>query len=352
MRIGIIAHSAHPICEPFQGGLEMMTYLLVNELVDRDHQVHTLCKQGSELKGNMIYYTQTDTDLNSDPSSSALCEFGQFHGSINDFLGNRFDIIHNNSLSHHAIALGSLLDIPYLTSFHTPVFDSIRVVLNAINKRPGQTFTTVSQNLGCSYQKYLEDVRTVYNGIDLGKWSISAEKENYFSWCGRICKEKGLLEIMDLCHANDLKLEIAGPVVNQPYFDDHIYPRLEKYNNCRYLGHLKQKQVNRLLSRSRAFLFSSIWQEPYGMVIAEALASGTPVIANDMGAAGEIITDDCGILFNIDEPGSFEGAISRADTMVPANCRERAVNFCSHHKMVDSYERIYLQIASPSKTVI
>lgn len=352
MRIGIIAHNAHPICEPFQGGLEMVTYLLVNELVDRNHEVHTLCKHGSELNGNMIFYTELDKNLDKDPSTSGLYEFGQFYSSINYFLDNDFDIVHNNSLSHHAIAVGSLIKLPYLTSFHTPIFDNIHVVINAINKRPDQTFTAVSHNLSSSYKKHLKNVRTVYNGINLGKWDLSTAKEDYFSWCGRICKEKGLVEIMDLCHANYLKLKIAGPVSNKIYFDELISPRLEKYDNCEYLGHLNQKQVNQLLSRSRAFLFTSVWQEPYGLVMAEALASGTPVIANTIGAASEIITDDCGILFDISEPGTFHSAIAKLTTIISASCRERAENFCSHHKMVDNYERIYLEIASPTKTAV
>lgn len=350
MRIGIIAHNAHPICEPFQGGLEMLTYLLVKELVNRNHQVYTLCKQGSELKGNMVYYTDLDENWNSESSSAGLYEFGQFYSSITHFLKNDFDIIHNNSLSHHAIALGSVLNIPYLTSFHTPIFDNIHIAINAISESPNQTFTTVSDHLNMDYQHHLKDVLTVYNGIDLSKWKTSTTQENYFSWCGRICKEKGLLEIMDLCHDHNLKLKIAGPIANEIYYEEFISPRLEKYKNCEYLGHLNQEKVNQLYSQSKAFLFTSTWQEPYGLVIAEALAAGTPVIANNIGAASEILTDDCGILFDINDPETFIMAISKLSTIAPTNCRERAENFCSHHKMVDNYEEIYRQLVTKRNT--
>lgn len=82
------------------------------------------------------------------------------------------------------------------------------------------------------------------------------------------------------------------------------------------------------------------------MVIAEALASGTPVIANNVGAAGEIIAEDCGVLFDINEPDTFSKAISKVNTLDSVHCRERAEYFCSHHTMVDNYEYIYMQIAS------
>lgn len=346
MKIGIIAHNYHPIVEPFQGGLEMFTYLLVNELVNRNYEVFTLCNQGSELNGNMVYYTELGQNPNDDPVTFELSKFEQFYSSINNFMNNDFDIIHNHTISHHAIALGSVIDIPYVTSFHCPVFANIYAAINAIKNRPNQTFTTVSNHLKVDYEKFLKNVRTVHNGIDLGKWDISLSKENYFSWCGRICKEKGLLEIMDLCYTHNLELKIAGPIFDRIYFDEFINPRLKEYNNCEYLGHLNQKEVNQLYSHSRAFLFSSIWQEPYGMVIAEALASGTPVIANNIGAVGEILTDDCGILFDINEPETFVKAISNLNTIIPTNCRKRAEIFCSHHSMVNAYEQIYLEIAS------
>lgn len=346
MKIGIIAHNYHPIAEPFQGGLEMFTYLLVNELVSRNYDVFTLCNRGSELKGNMIYYTELEQKCDNNVSSHNLYDFGQFYSSINNFMINDFDIIHNHTISHHAIVLGSVINIPYVTSFHCPIFENIYVAIEAIKNRPNQIFTTVSNHLNVDYQKHLKNVRTVYNGIDLEKWTISSFKDNYFSWCGRICKEKGLLEIMDLCYSYNLNLKIAGPISDTLYFDEFIVPRLEKYNNCEYLGHLNQKEVNQLYSQSKAFLFSSIWQEPYGMVIAEALASGSPVIANNIGAAGEILTDDCGILFDINDPETFAEAISKLNTIIPINCRKRAESFCSHHRMVDDYEKIYLEVSS------
>ncbi|RXJ44316.1 glycosyltransferase [Gelidibacter gilvus] len=346
MKIGIIAHNDHPIFEPFQGGLEMFTSLLVNELVKRDYEVYTLCNRGSQLSGEMVFYTELDQNLNDDPVDSELNKFGEFYSSINTFLAINFDVIHNHSISHHAIVLGSVIDIPFVTSFHCPIFDNIYVAINAIKNRPNQIFTTVSNHLKVDFQKHLLNVRTVYNGIDLNAWEIYAPKEDYFSWCGRICKEKGLMEIMDLCHVNNLNLKIAGPISDRSYFEEFITPRLEKYDHCEYLGHLNQKQVNQLYAQSKAFLFSSIWQEPYGMVIAEALASGTPVIANDIGAASEIITDDCGILFDINKPETFVRAIAGLNTLDRVNCRERAENFCSHLRMVDAYEQIYIEIAS------
>ncbi len=348
MNIGIIAHDAHPIAEPYQGGLEMLTSLLVNELVNRGHEVTTLCLQGSELSGRMIYYSKVETSLAPFETETELHKFGHFYKSISEFLSKDYDLIHNHSLSHHAIISGSLLSTCFITSFHTPVFDNLNVALQAVHKNPNQVFTAVSNNLNTVYQEHLIQLQTVYNGIDLRTWDTSDITENYFSWCGRICKEKGLIEVMDLCHENGVNLKIAGPIANQDYYDTHVEPRLKDYNCCDYLGHLKHQPLNQFYAKSKALIFSSTWEEPYGLVIAEALASGTPVIGNNIGAASEIITDECGVLFDLKKPSTFKDALVDLKSIQVSKCRERAETFCSHLIMVDNYETLYYQLTQHS----
>ncbi len=346
MKIGIIAHDAHPIAEPFQGGLEMLTFLLVNELVKRGHEVTTLCNMGSDLKGKMVYYDSEFQGMDNENLLLPLDRFGNFYKSLGEFLREEFDIIHNNSLNHHPIAAGSLIDTPFITSFHTPVFDNLNVAIRAVANHPNQIFTAVSSSLADVYRVFLKNVSVVYNGINLKSWDMSVSKKTYFSWCGRICEEKGLREIMDLCHEYKVQIKIAGPIANQDYYDLHIVQRLKIYDECEYVGHLKQNEVNDLISHSKAFLFTSTWAEPYGLVIAEALATGTPVIANNIGAASEILTEDCGILFNLESSETFEKALKNIEKIDLNMCRKRAEEFCSHHTMVNTYESIYQELVS------
>lgn len=347
MKIGLIAHDAHPICEPFQGGLEMITQLLVEELIVRGHEVTTLCKKGSQLSGKLIYYPCPERDIKIKKSSNELIEFGVFNKAANYFMSGNFDIIHNFSLSHHAIILGSLCAKPFITSFHTPVFENLNIAINAVSSHPNQTFTAVSKSLSSFYEEHIMEVLTIYNGIKLDNWNVSLFKKNYYSWCGRICKEKGLWETMDLCHENSIKLKFAGPISDEGYFDEFILPRLKVYDNCEYVGHLKHESINRLLANSRAFIFSSTWEEPYGLVVAEALASGTPVVANDIGAVGEIIDEKSGTLFNLKNPETFSLALHKSENLKSEDCRMRAEEFCSHHKMVTAYEDLYSIMVEP-----
>jgi len=344
MKIGVISHCLHPLSEPFQGGLEMITYLLVDELVKRGHDVSTLCKRGSEVVGNHVYYEDIVYNSNNPNLISDIENYGLFYKNVSEFIEHDFDLIHNHCLSHHAIIAGQLVTIPFVTTFHTPMFKNIEVAKNCCKNSSRQIFTTVSRYLNGVYQKSFQPVFTVYNGIDLSLWKHDYQKKDYYSWCGRICIEKGLAEIMDLCYSQGMNLKFAGPISDQDYFADEIQPRLHRYKNSQYLGHLVQTEINDLIGRSRAFLFSSIWEEPYGLVIAEALASGTPVIANNIGAASEIIDKSSGLLFNLSKPDSFVRAIQNLKRLKPTNCRLRAEQFCCHHKMVDAYEQLYQEI--------
>ncbi len=346
MKIGIIAHNEFPISQPYHGGLEMITFLLVAELVRRGNAVTTLCAQGSTVKGEKVYYEPKQKNS----ENKELIELGSFSKSLVTFMKQDFDIIHNHSLHHQSIILGNYATAPFITTFHTPKFDNLHIAIDAISPNIRQYFTAVSLSLADLYKECLPEVDTVYNGINVDDWTCCQNTENYFSWSGRICPEKGLKEIIDLCESAHLALKIAGPISNLAYYQNEIMPRLKKSEYCEYVGHLTQKTLNPLVNQSSAYIFSSLWEEPYGLVIAEALASGVPVVANDVGAVSEIITEECGALFTISSADSFLFAIANALNMNKIDCRNRALNFCSHHQMVDDYEQLYNKRIEP-KTI-
>ena len=350
MNIGIIAHNAHPIAQPYQGGLEMITNLLVNELVTRGHSVTTLCKEGSTLNGNMIFYTRPE--ITAEQENNALDEFEIFFTSATEFLKQDYDIIHNHTLSHHAIVLGNILNEPFITTFHTPIFKNLHAAINSIQPNINQTFTAVSRTLAKKYMAILPDVLPIYNGIDIEFWKYQPVKSNYFFWSGRICKEKGLKEVMDLCSKFKVKLIFAGPISNIDYYQEEIEPRLKAFRNCKYLGHLNQEDMSSWIARAKAHIFSSTWEEPYGLVIAEALASGTPVIANKIGAAPDILDETSGVLFDLYDESTFEYALKVVKLLDPLDCRARAVAFCGFQCMVDAYETLYKSLGNHKSALV
>jgi len=353
MRIGILAHCAHPIGEPYAGGLEMIVSLLVDEFVKRNHEVHLLCKEGSTTRAVQHFYDNSmEFDGNAKSKASDIIEFGYFYKDVLNFCENGFDLINNHCLSHHAIIVGQLLKVPFVTTIHTPILRNFEIAEQSLSGCCNQTFVAVSKHIAQSYAKYIPSVKTIYNGIDLSKWELVREKEDYFIWCGRVCKEKGLKEIMDLSVSNGIHLKIAGPISDREYFETEITPRLSTYNKCDYLGHLNQAGLNQIIGHAKALIFSSTWQEPYGLVIAEALACGTPIVANNIGAASEILTESSGVLFELGNPDSFTKAIDSIKFVEPDHCRLRAETFCSHKVMVNAYEALFNSVRIKKQQLI
>ena len=123
------------------------------------------------------------------------------------------------------------------------------------------------------------------------------------------------------------KIVLAGPLSNSEYFKEYVEPRLE-LEGVEYIGHLKHKGLNKLIGSSEVTLFTSVWDEPYGLVIAESLACGTPVVSFNVGAAPEILTKETGVLVDLEDEAGFVNAIHSSSKLNRNHCRQRAIEFC------------------------
>lgn len=343
MKIAILAHNKFPIAEPYAGGLEMITHQLVQSLMERGHDVHLYALSGSDPQ-----FDVTSLDIvqvaNNELTESEMDEL-MYRNVLEVIESIDYDVVHNHSMHELPIIWGAASRHKFLTSFHTPVFDSIHAGLTNIFGRDHQErFSVVSGKLGKTYQHLLPQQEVVYNGIDTAAWNFSrfADKDK-LCWIGRICKEKAPHLAIDYALKANKKIVLAGPLSNTEYFQEYVAPRLQQ-DGVEYLGHLKHKALNRLIGSSEATLFTSVWDEPYGLVIAESLACGTPVISFNVGAAPEILTEETGFLVELEDEKSFVSAIKSCTKLNRKDCRERAVNFCDKAQMVDAYEAIYQEM--------
>lgn len=348
MKIAIIAHQKFPLKEPYAGGLEMITHLLVKELENREHQVSVYAPSGSQVS-KLISLDEPfkEDDVNKHelidqvgPDIRENLIFSQIFQNIDK---KDYDIIHNHSHHYLPIILGNRLRTPFITSFHTPVFPELSFGLKYIEKEFDQYFTTVSKSLGETYSPFLPGSSTVYNGIEVHKWMYSlAQPEDYCIWYGRLCKEKAPHLAIQAALKARTRILLAGPGEETLYFREYVAPLIAKFPDMvEYLGHLEQVSLNELLKNARAFLFTSTWDEPYGLAIAESLSSGTPVISWNKGAAPEIISKECGALvtpYNVEEMAEY---LKNYDRYSREACRKRAENFCDGKTMVNAYLHLY-----------
>jgi len=364
LRIAIIAHSLYPIAQPYAGGLEMITQLICDELVAQGHEVLLYAHEDSETNATLVplLTRQEFNDMVYDNEHETVAmdreemyQYLTYQIALRDIIERdergEIDIVHNHSLHHIPMMTGQALGKRFFTAFHTPIFPQLRLALLTLRTGTTTQFTAVSKHQQRLFSEFVPS-HIVYNGIDVESFAANTESskhsdnETYF-WYGRICPEKGTHLAMQYCLEAGKKLVIAGPKSNEAYFDKYVAPLLskdsERGNNklFNYVGHATKDDINRYLCQATAMLFTSTWDEPYGLILAESLACGTPVIGFDVGASAEIITPDTGIIVPRGDKAAFISGFSMIKQISRKACRERALQFCSVAAMVEGYLALY-----------
>jgi len=343
MKIAVLAHNKFPIAEPYAGGLEMITHQLVQSLQENGHDVHLYALAGSDPRFKLILLDQVKT--HSSELSDHAIETKMYRRALETIESIDYDVVHNHSMHELPLQWGATSRHQFLSSFHTPVFESIHKGLEDIQgKDHNQKFSVVSRKLGKTYSSLLPQWTVVYNGIDTAAWTFNpTPKKDSLCWVGRICQEKAPHLAIDYALKANKKIVLAGPVSNDEYHQKFIVPRLAR-KGVEYLGHLKHRELNALIGASEATLFTSVWDEPYGLVIAESLSCGTPVISFNVGAAPEILDASSGLIVELENEQAFLKAINKVTQLSRVDCRNRAVQFCDKKQMVDGYEKIYQEM--------
>lgn len=348
MEIGIIAHLKHPIAEPFAGGLEMHTHLLARSLRERGHGVTVFASSKSDAAlGLEAICTETAMAAVGTAEATDIAFFKEHHAYLSlmtDLRHRSFDIIHNNSLHYLPVAMADSLPMPMVTTLHTPPFCWLESGIRLCTAR-NNALVGVSQSVARLWSHVRPADAVILNGIDLHRFAFHAQPDadGYLVWYGRIVPEKGLHLAIAAARSIGLPLRIAGPVLDEAYFETMIGPELGP--DIVHVGHLAHRELSRLIGGARAFLCTPCWDEPYGLVVAEALACGVPVAAFARGAIPEILDATCGVLAQPDDVQSLAQAGLAALTLDRRACRARAEQICNAETMVDRYEALYqLQI--------
>ncbi|TXD98434.1 glycosyltransferase family 4 protein [Psychrobacter frigidicola] len=375
LRIAIIAHSLYPIAQPYAGGLEMITQLLCDELVAQGHDVSLYAHAESQTDATLIpLLTRDEFDAmvyenehdSVGMSREELYQYLVYQRAMHDIIvrdeRGEIDVVHNHSLHHIPMMLGQAFGSRSFTTFHTPIFPQLRLALLTLRQGTQTQFTAISGHQQQLFDEFVPS-HVVYNGIDVQSFTANVDpiKDEVYFWFGRICPEKGTHLAMQYCKAAGKRLVIAGPKSNEDYFNQQVAPLLaEDEKNSQkngvpklfdYLGHLSKAEINDYLRQSTAMLFTSTWDEPYGLTLAESLACGTPVIGFNVGASAEIVTPSTGIIVPKEDKDAFVQAFASIKDISRQACRDRAEQFCSVATMVDGYVQLYKQALEDNSAI-
>jgi glycosyltransferase involved in cell wall biosynthesis len=349
VRICLIASNRHPVREPFAGGLEALTHELARLLVRRGHQVALFAGAGIDPDLPVARLTAADfraseaarRDVNA-PSEAWMADH---HAYLDLMLGlartgsSRFDIVHNHSLHYLPVAMAPALEVPLLTTLHTPPVPWLESAI--ATARDASAFTAVSRSTAAAWAHAVA-CTTILNGIDTEVWRYGPGGGPAV-WTGRLVREKAPHEAIDASRSAGMPIILAGPAPDTEYFETSIAPRLGP--DAVHVGHLVHRALARLVARAGVAVVTPQWDEPYGLVAAEAMACGTPVAAYARGALPELVAEGTGALAEPGDPEALARTIRQALDCDRARVRSHAVERLSTTRMVAEYEARYAELA-------
>jgi glycosyltransferase involved in cell wall biosynthesis len=206
---------------------------------------------------------------------------------------------------------------------------------------PRVFFTFLSESHRKNFP-WIEHAEVVYPGVNLKTISFSPNKQNYLAFVGSMSDKKGILEAIEIARKANLPLKIGGKVriEDQDWYEKNAKRTIECSNFVEFLGEIDNFQRDHLLKYARALLFPIKWEEPFGLVMIEAMAAGTPVIAFNRGAVPEVIVDKrTGFIVNTIEEAVE--AINCLGFIHPHDCRKRVENLFTATRMAQDYEKLY-----------
>ena len=344
MRIGLIASARFPVSEPFAGGLEAHTWALADGLIRRGHDVTVFAAPGSDPQLGVRELDVRVPDISpaarADVSMSSEWWMQEHHAYLSlmlELVDSDLDVVHNNSLHYLPIAMASSLRVPVVTTLHTPPTPWLESAIQAPRYCP-VTFAAVSHHTADAWRHLVPGATVVRNGIDVDRWQ-PGPGGGPAVWSGRIVPEKGAHLAAQAAVRAGVPLRLAGPVMDPAYFDELVRPWL--VGDTEYVGHLRTDELVQLVGQASVSLVTPCWEEPYGLVVAESLACGTPVAGFARGALPELVDDRHGRLVAADDVVGLARALVAAAELDRQAVRAHAVRTCSVEAMIDGYEALY-----------
>jgi glycosyltransferase involved in cell wall biosynthesis len=338
LRVALVAPPWLPVPPRGYGGIEQVVYLLARELQARGHQVTVFARQGSSAELDVVALAPRSWKEHLGSRDETARECLHVYRAYEIIRRRAFDVVHDHTGftgMMHGAALR--LPAPIVATLHGDLTEADGELLEALEQRVALVPITASQRNQVAGVAW-NDV--VHNAVDAEQLEVSREKDDYLLQLARITPDKGQHLAIEVARRVGRPLVLAGKVDadGEAYFRERIEPELG--DDVRWVEDAQGAEKARLLSRATAMLFPIQWQEPFGLAMVEAMASGTPVIATRHGAAPELVEEGVtGFL-----AGDVEGmaaAARRTGEIDPERCARRARERFSPVGMAAGYEAVY-----------
>jgi glycosyltransferase involved in cell wall biosynthesis len=355
VKVAIVAPLVSAIREPQRGGSQAFVSDLARGLVDRGHDVHLYAASGSEIDGVELMDTGVDpralqASLYRASDGTPACESAAperaFAAVYRAVRREAYDVVHNHAFDAPAVTLGTTVRAPVLHTLHLPpdaaVADALR---RAARRGPRPTVACVSAFHAGAWRRVVSVDAILPPLIPTSSigWSPAAADTAVFA--GRLSPEKGAAEAIEIARAARIRIDLYGDSYDPDYTRERIDPRRADPGVCVHAG-VPRRALWEAMARAAVVLCPARWDEPFGMVAAEAQACGTPVVAFRRGALSEVILDGVtGLLVAPDDVDAAASAAARATELSRSRCREHAEAHLDLELSLDAHEQLYGRVA-------
>ena len=341
MRIAQLAPTYERVPPAAYGGTELIVHLLTEELVRRGHDVTLFASGDSETTAALRSVTPMPVRYGDVTDGLRHAEYLQLANAQACFLAaaaGEFDIVHNHA-GVEGLVLAAASRTPVLTTNHNPfvpqtqpIWEAYPWAHHAVSAASAATFPSRGA------------LPPIHHGIDVESFSFGRQPEGYLLFLGRFMPDKGAMRAIEAARQADRRLVLAGKVdtADVEHFTRDIEPAIDG-NRVTYVGEADADTKRRLLAGADALLFPIEWDEPFGLVMIEALASGTPVIGFRRASVPEIV-DDGLTGFVVDDVAAMASAIDRVAEIDRRICRWEAERRFTVERMADDYVSHYTMV--------
>ena len=342
IRIALIAPPFIPVPPLRYGGTELFIATLAEGLRDLGHEVVVYANGESQVGTEVRWlYPKTHWPITGDPSEP-LKEMIHSEWAIRD-AARTCDVIQTSSV--YALPHSKFVPVPFVHTIHHEHVDTLS---DFYKHYPEINYVTISDFQ--RRQEKMPHIRTIQHGIDLSQYKCGTTPRKYLSFLGRIAPIKGTHLAIEVAKRSGIPLKIAGEI--QPIFLDYFKAEIEPHLDGKfieYIGEVGLQEKNELLCNSIAMLFPIQWNEPFGLVMIEAMACGAPVLAFPGGSVPEVVRDGVSgyVCNSVDDMA--QRALAMQDEIVPQLVRDYAERRFSREEMAAAYDRLFAAITRKAR---
>jgi UDP-glucose:tetrahydrobiopterin glucosyltransferase len=353
MKIAVVAPLVAAIREPQRGGSQAFVSDLARGLLDRGHEVHLYAASGSDVPGVPVVDVGVDhrslaatlyraSDAVAREPAAAETAFAAVYSVVRD---GRYDVVHNHAFDAPAVRLATALHAPVVHTLHLPPDEAVAAALRqAVRWDAPPAVAGVSAYQASAWRRVVPVDAILPPCVPTGliNWSPSGGEGAIFA--GRLSPEKGAAEAIDIAQAAGARIDVYGDSYDAEYARERIDPRRAERGVSVHPA-VPRSSLWEAMARAAVALCPAMWEEPFGMVAAEAQACGTPVVAFKRGALDEVIVDGLtGFLVAPDDIRAAADAVGMAAGLSRSDCRDHAERNLDLEGSLEAHEQLYRRV--------